>query len=334
MGEEWDFILLPSRGNSGGIMVIWRTNVASFSLIKSLDQCFLGELEIFNKNKWMIATTYGNREYQGRRDLWNYFDGVVEQETPAVFGSDFDCIISQDEKNGGMKFSFSLGPLEMKVFMNNNDLHDIGIIGAKFTWCNNKSGSARIVERLDRCMMNSKALELQQVHKSRFRKFEDVWISYAAATSVIKNSWAKLDNLRKEIENLQQEEASDLLFPDNKALILRTKVKEFNSTLARLNTWWKQRAKSKWMKEGDVNTSFIHAFTNGRRNRNTIKKLRKEEGELVEDQYCLRRNFFQFFCKKWKYKDCILEYWPMNENILKHEECEILDSEVKLEEVE
>ncbi|XP_020683952.1 uncharacterized protein LOC110100684 [Dendrobium catenatum] len=243
-------------------------------------------------------------------------------------------------------------------------------------------------------MLNSKALELvslaamrhlsriasdhcpivlklfqQQVHKSRFRKFEDVWISYAAATSVIRNLWAKFirgddmealnkkmsrvlkalffwskakhqnlevlkEKLKKEIEDLQQEEASSLLFSNSEVLILKSKVNEFNFTLVRLNTWWKQRAKAKWMKEGEVNTSFFHAFANGRRNGNSIKQIRNEDGVLTEDQDCIRRNFFQFFSKKWKYRDCILYNWPMNENILKHEDCGILDVELKLEEVE
>ncbi|PKU84752.1 hypothetical protein MA16_Dca008162 [Dendrobium catenatum] len=35
-------------------------------------------------------------------------------------------------------------------------------IGPRFTWCNNKIGGARIMERLDRCILNSVALETIQ----------------------------------------------------------------------------------------------------------------------------------------------------------------------------
>ncbi|KAL0921287.1 hypothetical protein M5K25_008346 [Dendrobium thyrsiflorum] len=44
------------------------------------------------------------------------------------------------------------GPKEIRVFMNNNDLHEVGFVGPKFTWCNNKCGGGRILERLDRCL--------------------------------------------------------------------------------------------------------------------------------------------------------------------------------------
>ncbi|XP_020704578.1 uncharacterized protein LOC110115634 [Dendrobium catenatum] len=281
----------------------------------------------------------------------------------------------------------------MKDFMNNNDLHDVDTISAKFTWCNNKRGSARILERLDRCLLNSKALELinipsvrhleiiasdhspivlklfhQQFQNSRIRKFEDVWLSYPAATSVVRKSWAKpvkgdhmevvnrkmsrvlkalyfwskakhqkLEELKetliKEIKELQQEEAFELLFLDSKSLLFKYKVKEFDFTLSRLNTWWKQRAKAKWMKEGDVSSSFFRAFANGRRNGDSIKQLMNEEGELTEDPACMRI-FYQFFCKKWEYRDSDLSNWPFNGKVLKNEDCKMLEADFTIEEVE
>ncbi|PKU64428.1 hypothetical protein MA16_Dca018990 [Dendrobium catenatum] len=41
----------------------------------------------------------------------------------------------------------------MNMFMNDNDFHEVGFVGHKFTWCSNKIGSARILERLDRCLL-------------------------------------------------------------------------------------------------------------------------------------------------------------------------------------
>ncbi|XP_020684934.2 uncharacterized protein LOC110101395 [Dendrobium catenatum] len=363
MGDDWNFFLHPSRGNSGGIMVIWNTKVASFSVTISSDQCVMGELDIFNKSKWMVATIYGSREFQGRRELWRSMDGMVEKDTPTVIEGDFNCILSQEEKKGGKKFSFSDGPMEMKAFMNNNDLHDVGTIGAKFTWCNNKKGSARILEKLDICLLNSKALELifipsvrhlegiasvhcpivlklfnQHVQKPRFRKFEDIWLSYAASTAVVKKYWDKpvkgddMEAVNKKMA--RQEEASEDLFSDSKALLLISKVREFNCTRARLSTLWKQRAKAKWMKEGDVNSSFFHAFANGRRNNNSIKQMLNEEGELTEDPASIRSIFYQFFCNKWEYRNSDLNNWPLNKNVLKTEDCKMLESVFTLEEVE
>ncbi|XP_020696027.1 uncharacterized protein LOC110109345 [Dendrobium catenatum] len=226
----------------------------------------------------------------------------------------------------------------------------MGILGSKSTWCHNKSGSARILERLDRCMLNLKALEL---------------ISQAAVSLGGKHSWAKsvrgddmealnkrlsrvlkalfffskvkhqkLEELKEkskdEIKKLWLEEALDQQFLNSNALLFRSKVDEFNCTLSRLNTWWRQRDKAKWMKEVDSNSSFFHAFVNG----NLIKELKNDDGELIKDPEIIRRNFSEFFYSKWKLRDCQLENWPLNENLLKHERAEILDAIFSIEEVE
>ncbi|XP_028556655.1 uncharacterized protein LOC114581195 [Dendrobium catenatum] len=50
------------------------------------------------------------------------------------------------------------------------------------------------------------------------------------------------------------EESSVGNLSEEKILILKAKVNELQCTLARLNSWWKQRAKAKWLKDGDLNT--------------------------------------------------------------------------------
>jgi len=57
-----------------------------------------------------------------------------------------------------------------------------------------------------------------------------------------------------------------------------------NATLARLNTWWKQRAKVKWMMNGDSNSKFFLSFASTINISNWIFKMQDESGSLVEDQ--------------------------------------------------
>ncbi|XP_020683311.1 uncharacterized protein LOC110100229 [Dendrobium catenatum] len=89
-------------------------------------------------------------------------------------------------------------------------------MGSKFTWCNNKNGNARILERLDRCLIHSSALNLLQIaflkHLSRIAsdhcplllniykliekmqkdiRYEETWATYYRATALVKNLWNK-----------------------------------------------------------------------------------------------------------------------------------------------
>ncbi|XP_020675415.1 uncharacterized protein LOC110094508 [Dendrobium catenatum] len=192
----------------------------------------------------------------------------------------------------------------MADFLNMSDLHDVGFVGQRFTWCNNKSGGDRILERLDRCLLNSIAINRVNVavvrHLSRVAsdhcpivlkifdnsykkngmlKFEDLWISYKASSLIIARVWRKpfqgsdmeilnkkckkalkdlfywrkarvrdfsleKEKLKEEISLIQEEEASVGWLTDEKLWMLRSKFKELNSVLSRLNTWWRQRAKA------------------------------------------------------------------------------------------
>ncbi|KAI0529132.1 hypothetical protein KFK09_001679 [Dendrobium nobile] len=242
--------------------------------------------------------------------------------------------------------------------MNEFDYHDVRIIGPKYTWCNNKCGNAQIWERLYRCLLNSKALELvpqvanrhvaqvasdhypvvfqiftKEFQKSKMLRFEDLWLSYHASFNVVNKAWSKLvegdpmevlnkkfhkmlralffwsrdkhqnllelkEKLKKEVADLQNVEMNGEVSADETHLLLKIKVHDLNVTLARLNMWWRQRVKVKWLEEGDTNSTFFHAFANDRRNGNFIKQVKNEVGELVTDQDAIEETFLIFFFLK------------------------------------
>ncbi|XP_020676309.1 uncharacterized protein LOC110095208 [Dendrobium catenatum] len=142
----------------------------------------------------------------------------MEDSCPAIIGGDFNCILNKEEKRGGKRFMFSKGPKEMKGFMMNSYFHDIGYIGPRYTWCNNKEGASWIWEMLDRCLLNSFAiqklplasirhlarvasdhspivhkLDVNVRYKSKVIMFKDTWRSYPAIKSVVYHSWNKKD---------------------------------------------------------------------------------------------------------------------------------------------
>ncbi|KAI0492152.1 hypothetical protein KFK09_026418 [Dendrobium nobile] len=329
IGTEWNFYCVPLEGLSGGILVLWKVNVASFQILESSSQFIVGDLEVHNKGTWRIASIYGSKDVYRRRWLWERLGFFADKELPLVIGGDFNCILSSDDKRGGKRFKFSLGSKEKKTFLANNDFHEVRFVSPKFTWCNNKQGVDRILERLDKCFINPAAMTASNhlfvrhlarvasyhcpiilnlmVHQAskRIVRFEDVWAQNKASMAVVNKVWkrnyrgnaanilnckmkkslkalyywskAKMQNLlslKKElliqIENLQLKEANEGNLSIEESWILKSKVGELNSTLAQLNTWWKQRAKVKWMVEGDRNSKFFQAFASSRRNSNFI----------------------------------------------------------------
>ncbi|KAI0524489.1 hypothetical protein KFK09_003860 [Dendrobium nobile] len=342
MGEEWDYFMFPSEGASSGIIVLWKYNMVKFSLLFASKQCVIGEVRIQNRGKWIVSTVYGNKNHVLRRRLWEEMERNFDKKIPVIVGGDFNCILSQEDKRGGKKFSFSQGPQDMSAIMNRNDFHNVGMVGPKFTWCNNKNGSARILEKLDRCLLNAKALqEIQntmvrylpriasdhcplilkiyhdKVQHNGYLKFEDVWTSFPTSKAIVLKVWNKQvpgnafevikvkckktlralhywsinklknfqqlkDVLKREIEDLKIEESERNGLSQEKLLLLRSKIHEYNVNLACLSTGWRQRSKIEWIKDNDMNTEFFQTFANSRRIGNSIFQLKNEEGVLTE----------------------------------------------------
>ncbi|KAI0492176.1 hypothetical protein KFK09_026442 [Dendrobium nobile] len=300
IGKEWDFYHFSTVGLSGGILVLWNTKIGNF-----------------------VITDTSSQE---RETLWSLLNKCMVSSNPSIIGGDFNCVLNKDEKRGGKRFLFTKGPRDMKGFMTSCDFHDVGIIGPRYTWCNNKEGKSRIWERLDRCLLNSTALKLlpsaatrhlarvasdhspitfkaNEKERIKFKiiRFEDTWRMYPAARSIVYHSWMKNDfgeegmvlqrkinrtlkvlffwskskckdlnelkvKLKMEIMELQSKEAMGNDWSAQDLILLRSKIHELNVILKRLFTWWNQRAKARWLEEGDYNSNLFHNFATARRN--------------------------------------------------------------------
>ncbi|XP_028548518.1 uncharacterized protein LOC114579019 [Dendrobium catenatum] len=183
-------------------------------------------------------------------------------------------------------------------------------------------------------------------YTSKVIKCEDVWVNNPATKTIVKKIWSKKtegdfgqilnkklkitlknlffwskdkhkslmegkESLNKEILELQEKDCNFGL-SEEEYWILKSKVEELNSILARLDTWWRQRAKVKWALEGDINSKFFHTFASARKNANFINKIKDDNGEETEDQLLIEDVMFKFFKNKWKFRACKLEGWPNN----------------------
>lgn len=58
---------------------------------------------------------------------------------------------------------------------------------------------------------------------------------------------------------------------------------EYTKALLKEDTYWKQRAKMHWLRDGDLNTKFFHMSATARRNFRKKLQLNHEDGRSITD---------------------------------------------------
>ncbi|KAI0488433.1 hypothetical protein KFK09_028264 [Dendrobium nobile] len=384
IGPNWEFFHYAAEGRSGGLLVMWRQDTTHFEVVSTMNQAIIGHLVMPNLQKWGIVLVYASKSYHSRRMLWSTIEASFDAELPMIVGGDFNCFLDQSEKKGGRKYSYSVGAQEMATFLVENDLHDLGFMGPKFTWTNNKTGNNKIWVRLDRVLMNSEGLLIASDHcplllnltsnppksGSRWYRFEDIWMSYPATWKLVWKEWNKTDygqpadvlnrkcsrtlralffwsrNLLKELGNLknslearlgelQELECSNAGLNEAQEQEMRRKASELNTTLASITTWWRQRAKAKWIEEGDANSHFFHSFASARKRGNRILVVQKPNGDRSGDPALIQEEFMKFFMLKWEERQIVCDSWPSfhSEDKILDRVNEILEAEITEQEV-
>ena len=81
------------------------------------------------------------------------------------------------------------------------------------------------------------------------------------------------------------------LNPSNQQLAnTRNAIKsELKELVAQENTYWHQRSKISWMKDGNWNSKFFHAVASQRKRSNEILKLQDSSGRWHSQQFDLQR---------------------------------------------
>ncbi|KAI0498728.1 hypothetical protein KFK09_019620 [Dendrobium nobile] len=219
IGSNWDFTHFPAAGRSGGLLALWRRDTTRFVVVSMMNQAITGYLVMPNLQKWGIALVYASKYYHSRRLLWDTISSNLDVDLPMIVGGDFNCCLDQSEKKGGRRYTYSLGAQEMAAFLVDKDLHDLGFVGPRITWTNNKVGNNKIWVRLDRILMNSEGIRLAPLatikhlvrlaldhcplllnltssslrSMNRWYRFEDIWMSYPTTWKLVWKEWNKSD---------------------------------------------------------------------------------------------------------------------------------------------
>uniref|UniRef100_A0A2N9I4W7 Reverse transcriptase domain-containing protein n=1 Tax=Fagus sylvatica TaxID=28930 RepID=A0A2N9I4W7_FAGSY len=129
--------------------------------------------------------------------------------------------------------------------------------------------------------------------KTRFR-FEQAWVKDPAYEGVVTDAWTTgVEGTRMFCVLLQHcEENLEVDQNREKANQLR---RELNTQLEEEELYWQQRSRVCWLKEGDKNMKFFHAFANQRRRTNEITMLRDNHGAQITGEAGLEHVCNEYF---------------------------------------
>lgn len=73
--------------------------------------------------------------------------------------------------------------------------------------------------------------------------------------------------------------------------------KVYSNILAREESFWREKSRETWLKEGDRNTKFFHMLVKVRRTHNKIFSIKNMEGDLLTDQESINKEAIGHFSK-------------------------------------
>ncbi|KAL0420648.1 UNVERIFIED_CONTAM: hypothetical protein Slati_3087700 [Sesamum latifolium] len=148
--------------------------------------------------------------------------------------------------------------------------------------------------------------------------FEAAWLQEPECEDIVTKSWSTPGRLEEKIEFISTqlslwgrlfgqaardriEEFSSCLkscgvTTDSQACALRDKA-ELSKLIIQEEIFWKQHSKDLWLKEGDRNFSFFHAKASQRHHVNSIRRLRKSDGEWTESAEGVQQCILEYFQK-------------------------------------
>lgn len=141
--------LVPSRGKSGGLWLIWDRDVKLKVLQQSPNLIAAQITEQAQNSDWFLIAVYGDPKRKDNPAIWSEIESFLSQDASVLVIGDFNAIISATEKWGGQE-SLSSPNKAFRSWVNQSGLIDLGHIGPAYTWSNYQQGHANISERLDR----------------------------------------------------------------------------------------------------------------------------------------------------------------------------------------
>lgn len=168
-------------------------------------------------------------------------------------------------------------------------------------------------------------------------RFQNMWLSHPGFKDMVSNNWMqpvdgggmralgyKLKRLKQSlriwnrevfgnifdrVKNLENSVAeAECNFDENPSEANREILNKEQAllllALRQEECFWKQKARIKWLREGDANTKFFHETVKDRHRRQRISSIKNTEGTLLTNQKDIQSEAVKFFTNLFTAEDC------------------------------
>ncbi|KAF9609912.1 hypothetical protein IFM89_019005 [Coptis chinensis] len=137
---------IPSK--TGFLWVFWKEEIKATAVVSLTCQHITIQFD-----KFTVSTVYASTSYVIRRALWHDLTGIGSNVDVWMVIGDFNCITQASErKGGGLPCQRAVN--EFVGFMNTNCLLDSTTLGHRYSWSNRRFGHKRMVQKIDRALVN------------------------------------------------------------------------------------------------------------------------------------------------------------------------------------
>ncbi|XP_028097675.1 uncharacterized protein LOC114297443 [Camellia sinensis] len=139
-----------------GIWIVWDPTQVNVRASSANSQAIRTTIHKEDFEEWVLAAVYASHNPVLRENLSKDLEAVArDMEKPWLVASDFNDYANQGERRS---YTASHNSVRYQKFLdrvNNCNLIDLGSLGPRMTWTNNRHSLANTMERLDRAMCNS-----------------------------------------------------------------------------------------------------------------------------------------------------------------------------------
>ncbi|XP_021741303.1 uncharacterized protein LOC110707583 [Chenopodium quinoa] len=224
---------------------------------------------------------------------------------PWVLCGDFNNILNLNDRIESLVSLTEVEPF--RACLRQNNLSDWAAGGMFYTWCNKQAGCDRMDRfpdmqatffpkgLMDHCLCVINMFDSGTQVKKPFRKLKEMK-KVLKSLKMVNLSCIETEDVVAE-KTLMEIQVKLQAEPDNESLIQleRESRVTYAKTYLDRNNFLTQKAKVRWLKDGDMNSAFFHAVIRKRRLHNNIYSIVNNVGEVTADPKEVCKAFLEYY---------------------------------------